>query len=369
MALNEVLYSRLVQKFGKDNVQIVRVGVPYNPKWTADPITGRLHREFDNDGEAYRLNCPYCGDKKGRLYVNHYWMQWDEDVCRHVDDMIGCFNQEKCFHKFPENRSRFFQYLFGGVNPSDINMVISEPAGPVKVIEPSPPGKIIRLTDLNQSQPICYYLRNRKYDVEWLDKYWSVGYVASVDKGHSPDCLNRIYIPMFYRQQLVGYQCRFIGDREWTADCPKVRTMPHMKRGKYLYNLDIASRSRVMVLVEGPTSNWAVGFRGTGLWGNSISAQQVNLVNEYWGEDCLVVVMLDGSAMKEAAKVTIKLQANCRAKVIQTRLNVADDPGSLGEANSWQIIEETCKRSGVNLHDYLRGENEPVVTDAYAADA
>lgn len=360
MALNEALYSRLVQKYGKENVEIVREGEPYDPNWINDPVTGRLYRDPKKNGEAYKIDCPYCGDRKGRLYINHYWMQWDQDVCRHVDDMIGCFN-EKCFHKNPENRSKFFQMLFAGCNPSDVAMVITEPKEPPKEVVPTPPGKILRLSDLHPQQPCCYYLRNRGYDVAALEKYWSVGYVASTDRGHNPRCTDRIYIPMFHEGVLVGYQCRFIGDREWTDDCPKTLTMPRMQRGRYLYNLDIAARSRVVVLVEGPTSAWAVGLRAIAVWGNTLSSQQGDLIRSRWRDDCLVVVMLDGSAVKESAKVSLKLQANCMAKVVQVRLSASDDPGSLGEAKSWQIIEDTCKRIGVNLQDYLQEENKNAV--------
>lgn len=362
MALNEVLYTRLVQKYGKDSVQIKRVGEPYDPNWKTDPITGRMHRDPKHNGEVYVLNCPICGDKKGRLYVNHFWMQWDEDVHRHVDDMIGCFN-EKCFQKHPENRSKFFQELFSGCNPSDVTMQLSEPKEMPKEVVPEPPGKIFKLTDLHPAQPCRYYLRNRGiiggYTEETLERDWAVGYVATVNKGHSPDCLNRIYIPMFHNGVLVGYQCRFIGDREWTTECPKTRTMPHMRRGRYLYNFDIASRSKVAVLVEGPTSAWAIGLRSIALWGNSISAQQCDLIKSRWRDDCLIVVMLDGNALNEATKIAVKLQANCgTTKVVQVRLQAADDPGSLGHARSWQIIEETCKQHNINLQDYLVGENE-----------
>lgn len=359
MALNEVLYQRLVQKFGHSNVEIKRPGVPYDPTWVSDPISGRKSRDFQTNGEAYRMNCPFCGDRKGRLYVNHFWMQWDSVVMRHADDMIKCLNDTRCFDADKaENRSRFFQYLFSGCNPKDVAMPIAAAApGETKEVVPAPPGKIIPLSAMAPQQPICYYLRNRGYDLKVLNDYYGIGYVASVDRGHSSKCLDRIYIPLFCEHKLVGYQCRFIGDREWTDDVPKSIGMPNMKRGNYIYNYDIVRRSRVLVLVEGPTSAWRVGFRAGALWGNSLGGAQVTLINNTWSDDCLVVVLLDGKATTEAAKVTAKLQGNCHAKVVRVQLPVAEDPATFGEAPCWELIDRTCRERGLRLSDYLTGEN------------
>ena len=82
MALNELLYSRLVQKYGKENVQIVRAGIPYRPNWLTDPITGRLHREFDNDGEVEVANVRKTADNamlvtiKPALVTGSITQQW-----------------------------------------------------------------------------------------------------------------------------------------------------------------------------------------------------------------------------------------------------------------------------------------------------
>jgi len=358
MALNEVLYQRLIQKFGRDRVAIKRPGVIYNPTWVTDPITGRMHRDFNgNNSEAYQLSCPFCGDKKGRLYVSYYWMQWDNDSLRHADDMVKCLNETRCMDK-PDNRSKLFQFLFAGCNPGDVSMPITmAEAKETKEVIPTPPGKIIPLRNLSLQQSICYYLTNRRYDLGVLNDNYGVGYVASVDAGHPKGCIDRIYIPMFFHGKLVGYQCRFVGDREWTTDVPKSITMPGMSRGKYIYNYDIAKRSRVLVLVEGPTSNWRIGFRAGALWGNSLTGTQAQLINDTWGEDCLIAVMLDGKAVMEAAKVTAKLQGNCHAKVVRVQLPSSADPDTYGDTASWQLIDRACAERGLRLSDYLEGEN------------
>lgn len=372
MPLNEVLYNRLVQKYGNENVSIVRPGEPHIPNWQFDPITGRRHREPTFDGEAYRLSCPFCGDKKGRLYVNHFWMQWDQESMRHADDLIRCFNEENCFSD-PATRSAFFQILFSGSDVSDVNMSIKHADAPAEEIKATPPGHIIPLTSLPADHPCCTYLQGRGYNVETLSTWWNVGYVASLNQGFHSSWLNRIYIPMYHSGELVGYQCRYVGDREWTDDCPKSRTMYRMKRGRHLYNMDVAVRSRVVVVTEGPTSAWAIGSRAVALWGRSITATHVELLRSHWGEKCLIVVMLDGDAALDSDKATVKLRAHCPTPVLQVKLlNSNDDPGSLGETNSWNLILEEANKRGIDLMSYFTGENivapvQPVIQPAISA--
>lgn len=357
MPLNDALFNRLVQRFGAQKVSIVRDNEPYIPNWQFNPITGQQYREPVSSGEAYKLDCPYCNDKKGRLYVNHFWMQWDPDALRHADDMIRCFNEKSCFSD-PERRKEFFHFLFGDCDPSDLGAVKQPENYIPKEVKAEPPGKIVSVSALDPRQPCRRYLTNRGYDVNELAQWWNVGYVTDTYYDHPSICHSRIYIPLYHNGQLVGYQCRYVGDREWTRDCPKSLTMPHMKRGRYLYNYDVAKRSKVVVIVEGPTSAWSVGVRSVALWGKTITVQQIELINAAWGKDCLVVVMLDNDAALDSDKMVMRLRTNCQAQILQVKLMTpGEDPGTLGREKSWQLIAEECQRRGIDLASYAQGEN------------
>lgn len=360
MALNPELFARLKAKFG--DVQIVRPNETYRPVWQLDPITGRRSRGLGTvNGEAYRLNCPYCGDAKGRLYVNHMWMQWDADAARSVDDMIKCFNEENCFSD-PEKRSQFHTMTYGDTPWFGVSGIVapSDNAINEKPLIPEPPGTVISLKDMNPLQPCISYLTGRGYNIQNLVDWYNIGYVTTVSWGHHVDCLNRIYIPMSFEGRLVGYQCRYIGDRVWTPECPKYRTMRRMARSKYLYNFDVARRSRIVVVVEGPSSVWTVGTRSVALWSKSLSHDQMQLLRTYWGDDCLIVVMVDGSAVKESQKIFIQLKSNCDTPIVRAEIPFTDDPGTLGEERSWQAIHDSCKKQGINVFDYFQGENASV---------
>ena len=360
MVLNPELFARLKDKFGE--VQVVRPNEPYRPNWVTDPISGRKVRGAGTvSGEAYRLSCPYCGDTKGRLYVNHCWMQWDNDAMRSADDMIRCFNETNCFGN-QDNRSKFYSLVYSNSLWLGEKGIVQSNQEEVKPPEPEPPGTVVRLSEMSENQPCVAYLKGRGYSIKTLEDWWNIGYVTSVKWGHHPDCLNRIYIPMSYKGELVGYQCRYIGDREWTAECPKYRTMRRMPRGRYLYNYDVAIRGRVLVVVEGPTSAWMTGPRSTALWSKSISKDQVNLIRTGWRDDCLVAVMLDGEAVNESLKITAQLKANCDCRVVRVPLAFREDPGKLGESSSWAAIDSACRESGIQLSDFLTGENRVEVS-------
>lgn len=355
MVLNPALYARLVQRFGKGGVEIVRVGEPYNPNWVFNPVTGKMTRNTITDGEAYKVSCPYCGDRRGRLYINHFWMMWDNESLRNESGLICCFNETRCMDN-PDTRTEFFTSLFGTSDPQEVGMTLNDTEKPEEIV-PSPPGAIIPLRNLPVTKPICHYLQGRGYNLEALDRWWHIGQVASVVPPHHPDCLNRIYIPMFHDGKLVGYQCRFVGDREWTKEVPKYRTMRGMRKGKHLYNFDNASRSKVVVIVEGPTSAWKVGPRAVAIWGNAISKQQLQLIKSRWGRGCLVVVLLDGKETVAADKLQRLLQLDGEAKVVRVSMGFHEDPGLKTECENWQLIQAATEKCGINLLEYLEGEN------------
>lgn len=67
--LNPKLYAALERRFGK--VLISNPGERLVERKIPDPVRpGRYKQLILRSGEYYRVDCPYCGDKKGRLYIN-----------------------------------------------------------------------------------------------------------------------------------------------------------------------------------------------------------------------------------------------------------------------------------------------------------
>ena len=72
--------------------------------------------------------------------------------------------------------------------------------------------------------------------------------------------------------------------------------------------------------------------------------------------------MLDGEAVNESLKITAQLKANCDCRVVRVPLAFREDPGKLGESVSWSAIDSACRESGIQLSDFLTGENRVEVS-------
>ena len=68
--LNPTLYDRLVREFG--SVIIANEGEAYIPALRSMSIReGERNSPAVAYGEYYRVCCPFCGDGRHRLWVNH----------------------------------------------------------------------------------------------------------------------------------------------------------------------------------------------------------------------------------------------------------------------------------------------------------
>src|SRR4051812_3666648 len=71
--LNPSLHARLVDRIGPVHVSNEGQEARFGSTFT-DPTTRKQHTGLVTKGEFYRLNCPYCGDQRQRLYVNYQFM-------------------------------------------------------------------------------------------------------------------------------------------------------------------------------------------------------------------------------------------------------------------------------------------------------
>src|SRR5690606_7304764 len=86
----------------------------------------------------------------------------------------------------------------------------------------------------------------------------------------------RIYIPLFFRNELRFWQCRHPADDYYgktfkEADVPKYWGCPGAIKDGLAYNLERALRFRTVYVVEGPADCWSAGPRAIGVWGKTIS--------------------------------------------------------------------------------------------------
>jgi len=153
MPLCRELYSRLEKKFGK--IKISNEG--HSLQSRTRKIGYEVKTEILYPGEYYCINCPFCGDKRQRLWVNHRFAEYRW--------LAVCYNETRCldgpFGK--DNRKELYRLIF----QTDSSVVLpvlcgveTDPAKPLTEI--SLPGDISFFDELPVDHVSRLYLHRKR---------------------------------------------------------------------------------------------------------------------------------------------------------------------------------------------------------------
>lgn len=294
--LNPSLYRLLTIHFG--SVDVVSPGQALI--WSQDSAlatnTDQGSRQRLISGEEYRVNCPFCNDTRGRLYINHRWAVFDQDMQAINLWLCQCWN-EQCMENY-HNRVVLHERVFSPAPDPDRlgRMRVKEGRKtPNSVSEVSPPGPLFRVDGLKERQPhhaAVTFLEDRDFDPILLGRRYGVAYCG---QSHYSLASHRIIIPVWQGGRLVGWQARYIGDPP--KGVPKYWTCPGMCLRMLAYNYERAIQHHTIIVVEGPTDVWRVGAQAMGLMGKSINPmfakRMVDDLRKTNDGDHTVVVLLD----------------------------------------------------------------------------
>lgn len=344
--LNPPLYFELRKVFGE--VRVSNEGERFTSRKRRDRSDpSKWSDEILESGEEYRVCCPYCGDTRFRLYINHMWgtidkpsenekkKGWkDKGRWRHL---IHCFNEDCPMDHFEEHLKPYISRR-PHLQPGDFTV---EEA----ILRTDWPGECVPLTKLPGHHPALLYLQGRDFDPAELVDLWGVRYCV-----HCPESPRyaahliegRIIIPIYWEGELVGWQARALDN-----STPKYYTMPGMKRRRILYNGDRARQHATGVLVEGVTDAWRVGIRSVGSLGKSVSYFQRLWLGTHFGHKRLLN-MMDPDAWDDVKWVR-KMEEFGRTfsgEYIDVKLPGVADPAKWSRADLYDHVRLTAK---VNL--------------------
>lgn len=339
--LNPVLYRLLVEKFGA--VKIANEGCPAYFDRLPDPTNPRrkiIHGAVW--GEYYCVRCPFCNDHSPRLWVNHRYGSEVEYGRRQLTHLAVCYNNN-CIHE-PGRAEQLEQIVFGvGKNLRPRALPIRPVTSMFEPQHVEPPGTIVSLGDLPTAHPARLYLQARRFDPDWLAVKFNVGFVADVTDKKYAATRDRLYIPIMYRNDLVGWQCRAIN----INTNPKYLNAPGMRKSAILYNYDAAAQESYVIVVEGVPAVWRLGAAAVCLFGKSMSMFQKNLI----AKACVgkpVFLMLDNDAKQEMLQAQELLQQHMLT-VVPIELPDARDPADYSpEAISDMLISRASSAGILN---------------------
>ena len=342
--LNPTLYRALERSF--QHVRLSCAGEEMIPNYSTD-LYGKKRLNMEHGGEYYRVNCPKCGDTRGRLYFHYLWGVKDKYTgTRNLWSMV-CYN-ENCWSD-PLQRVSMFDRLnaIAGVLPNA--RILKGKA--LTVPEEMPwPGDCIPLHELPGDHKANVYLAGRGYDPERLGRFYDVRYCAD---SYLFLARERIIAPVLFKGKMVGFQARCTYDMDWKREGapPKWWTAKGTPRARVFYNGDVAKTFRTGVVVEGPGDVWGFGPMAQAVMGSTVTGyQQKLLVNNF--KNGSLVVLLDPEEMKKREKIE-KLQIAFKDKFRYGCAFVAlpdgTDPGGLDREISRSYVWHEAKKQGVKV--------------------
>lgn len=347
--LNSILYTALLHEF--NSVVISNPGIAAQVTYCVDAMSNRTKSRLAIKGEYYRVSCPYCGDSRKRLWINHLWGVQDNVTNSKNLGLAICFNED-CL-KEEGKVSHLYERILGwknvnqrGITSSDI---VQGEIEDVVLTAVELPGLTIPINKLPSTSLAVNYLRKRGYDIQELANTYDISYCIDAKTEYST-AHNRIVIPIYMNDMLVGWQCRMVTDKlEINKKVLKYYSRPGMPRRLMLYNYDTAKRYPYVIVCEGPTDVWRVGDHSVAAFGKHLSQAQLQLLSQTW-EGGAIILLLDGDAAEDTSKLEERLrQDNYNGHIISLRLPDDKDPSDLSTSFLQDVIFTTAKRVGVNL--------------------
>lgn len=335
------VYSALVAKFGQ--VRIANAGCASTVVNYPDVFTGRSKSQVTDQGEYYRVCCPWCRDTKFRLWVSHMYGQLDSNG-RRMTFLAVCYN-DQCLRKLAYRRE--LESICMALPHARGGQVyqIYQGAMPAAEFQASPlPGVVVPVTSLPAGHPAHEYMvRQRKYPAATLDKY-NVSFCT-----HGSDeyllATGKLIFPVQFMGRQVGWQWRHPGDDWARYSTGKYFTKPGMRKSQLLYNYDNALDEKFVVVVEGVTDVHKIGDNAVALLGSSLSRKQQELLTTTWG-DKGIVLLLDNDAYDDMQDMIKSLERLAPGAVYQVRLPDSRDPGDYTmDEIRWLISEQLAAQN------------------------
>lgn len=352
--LNQALYNALVKLFGQ--VRLANEGVHTTIK--IDPSgNGDWQRpEGGEAGEEYIVNCPFCGDHKGHLYISHlsYASPVVSGMPLRVAPLLAHCFRRNCIAEQSNKEALEGRIGLAMQQECEVTPIVdmSEPDAPEFQLNLSNDLTLEglrtwvpdwQLLDGCTDECVIRYLAERRItqaDIDWLQIGW--GPVKSVRTGnYLNDGDPWVLFPILKNDKLAGVQAR----------CPscylkeggiKYWFHPGFRKRTVVYNLDVARQIGIGVLCEGVFDVASIGKPGVCVFGHTPSITQKrllasNLQGLIWCPDTDVSPTLDAIAIanKQVAEWNA---AGVFPKGAHVVILPAKDAGSLPRQQAWEAI-------------------------------
>jgi len=288
--LNQRLYEALIRAYG--HVRVSNEGMP--AVMTAVPQTavtmgmrraaGRhLEPVVRFGGEQYHICCPFCGDRRYRLYISH---NWDSHVdiegvgTVYAGKRANCFNEDCLADR--GNHRRLEEAISAHLDGPPVVITGTETACDLSESSVDLPDGMLSLKDPRVPPGVIAYLAGRGYDLAQLADVWGVGAAWMPFFGTVAPVF-----PIVQQGLVKGWQARYPA-KDRPDKLPRWHTMAGTRKSWLLYNMDSARHHQTVVLTEGVFDAISVGQCAVAMFGKDPSPRQCQLLKDIWGGKTLI---------------------------------------------------------------------------------
>lgn len=298
--------------------------------------------EHSQNGRFITTVCPVCGKRKLAVdSLKGTYRCWRGCGWGYIDKLLG--------RKF-------------NIKRTDVPPEIYTP--PVWI----PPGDSPSLLEFGEDSAPNLYLKGRGYDPTYLAETYSVRFCSDGKYfgGNAYSTHNTLIFPILVGSECIAWQSRLLYDPKHLSDAecvalgmtysesgrlkrfPKYFTMPGYKKGMGLYNIDQATQSNLVVIVEGVFDVFAVGKCAVATFGKEITSHQVGIVANNWNT---AVILLDDDADNAAGNLVSRLGA-AGVKAVSVHLPDGKDAGETSQSVIWDSIANICGKAGIDIFQF-----------------
>jgi hypothetical protein len=355
-ALNRALYRRCKATFG--HVKVRHSGESQVRRMRIDIVSGKQKPSIVQSGEYYAVCCPFCNDTRYRCYINHRYGT-DDELGRAQTYLAYCHNAGcPLSMRSPEAYKQLADMLMGH-RLIDLRKVKIEEGNTVDIdnIRMNWPGTVVRIDTLPNEHPANVYLISRGFNPRTIGRFYKVHYCVEGNK----ICKDRLIVPIYHNQKMVGWQARAIFDCDWKQSLfPKYYTAPGTPRREILYNFDNAIKYNTGIIVEGVTDVWKVGPQAVCTFGANITLEQQRLFQRGF-KDNNGLLFYDPDVREKLKEKTDLLIDSMRKKLnsgfCAVYLPDGQDPGSCTRQFLRKYISNNSAMQGVIVDWNRRADN------------
>lgn len=338
--LNEKLYKR-IEKVFEQKPGIINEGMEAEYK-TTRLRDGSFKAKVEVFGEAYTVNCRFCGDTRERLNISYTYgleLVKDDKVIKFPHSWI-CYNETQCANgnepRKKKNRHELYEALIAG-EPLRVDDRHLQKAKKEKSDSQRPlPYNMVPIANLLDSHEARSYLLNRGIN-SGIIREANVQYIKW---DPSPILKGRIFFPAYSVEDpkdCIGGQARYIEDDGSGIKYYTVNKLP----SRSLYGYHRLKDKNFAVVVEGPLDVLALKGYGLGIYSCAITRNQLKLLSKFK----TIVIALDPDLKEKNESMFGRLQRQIielksASNVYQLTLPDGYDPGDLGFREMFKLIKK-----------------------------